>query len=82
MPVWEGTTKATGIFFWEVLHIWTLNVLQTLKTLMEFLSSLLLNTYNELLKRLCLEIEFLYLCVLLDLRCKETKNILFNTVLK
>lgn len=52
MPVWEGTTKATGIFFWEMLHIWTRNLLQTLKMLMEFLSSLLLNTYNELLKTL------------------------------
>lgn len=62
MPVWEGTTKATGIFFWEVLHIWTLNLLQTLKMLMEFLSSLLLNTYNELLKILCLDIQ----CILLD----------------
>lgn len=63
VPVWEWTTKATGILFWEVFCIWTLNLLQTLKMLTELLSSLLLNTYNELLKKLCLDIQ----CILLGL---------------
>lgn len=67
VPVWEWTTKAPGILFWELLYIWTLNLFQILKMLVELVSSLLLNTYNELLEekktKHCLEIQ----CILLGL---------------